>query len=137
MTQHSTVRKFLDNSYAFAAMTIFIICLPYLNITRYAYAVFVIPLLVRSAHTSRLGSYLLGGSVMVLLGELSYSIYLSHAFIHSMVLNLGRGQPMHPVYEWGSTYLLLLIWCLFCYHVIEVPARTKLRSLGWKQGAST
>ena len=132
LAQYRVIRALLDNDFAFtalAALIIFICGYAYTRSPKFSIFVmaFAIPPLVRSVHKSRIANYLLGGVVMVWLGDLSYSIYLSHLFIQQLVHSISQGQSRDPLYEWGSIYLLLIVWCLFCYHVIELPARKKLR----------
>lgn len=130
MTEHSErSRRLLDNNVAFLCLLGVIVIAAYMGNHRLAVYAIAVPLLVRSAHAAPLSGILLGNPVMLLIGELSYSIYLSHQFIHTLVMRLAQGNPVDPFYKWGSIYLLLLLWCLACYWMIEVPARTKLRAL--------
>jgi peptidoglycan/LPS O-acetylase OafA/YrhL len=131
MTQHRLVRQILDNNVAFLALVTALVCLSYRHTdykTSLAAMPFTIPALVRCSHKSGIGNYLLSRAPMLWLGELSYSIYLSHQFIHNLVINVEQGIPTKPFYEWGSTYILLFVWCAFCYKVIEVPMRRMLRN---------
>lgn len=66
--------------------------------------------------------------MIVWLGELSYAIYLSHQLMHYLVLSIAGGQVVSPLYEWGSTYILIIIWSVFCYYCIETVARDRLRN---------
>lgn len=128
MTQHRFVRLFLDNNFAFVFLCAIVVLMPRYKLLFFGYP-FVIPLLVRSSYTSKIGNYLLGGTVILWIGELSYSIYLSHQFIYLLVANAGIGKPESYIYDMCSTYLLLIIWCIFCYNAIEVPIRGKLREI--------
>ncbi len=121
-------KKLLENNVAFLLLVVIVCVSSFLGAAKYAIAIFALPLLVRSAHTSSLGSYLLGGTVIVWLGELSYAIYLSHQLMHYLVLSIAGGQVVSPLYEWGSTYILIIIWSVFCYYCIETVARDRLRN---------
>jgi peptidoglycan/LPS O-acetylase OafA/YrhL len=69
---------------------------------------------------------------MVLLGELSYAIYLSHQLIYRFVFDtLGYGQNYDPVAFWGSTYLLVFLISLLSYYLVETPSRLRLRQMGY------
>lgn len=54
-------KKLLENNVAFLLLVVIVCVSSFLGAAKYAIAIFALPLLVRSAHTSSLGSYLLGG----------------------------------------------------------------------------
>jgi peptidoglycan/LPS O-acetylase OafA/YrhL len=131
MARHSLIRQLLDNNYTFVALLMILIILPYTSQLAVALgaSAFIIPLWIRSVHTSKIGNYLLSGSVMLLLGELSYSIYMSHQMIFQLLTHIDQRQPVIPLIGWGAYYVLLFIWCIFCYNLIEVPMRSRLRNM--------
>ena len=128
MTEHRLVRQLLDNNFAFVALCAIVVLVPYNKYLYFSYP-FVIPLLIRSSHTSRIGNYLLSGTVILWLGELSYSIYMSHQLIYLLVDSTGQGKPIDLFLKFGSIYILLFIWCIFCFYVIEMPMRSKIQSV--------
>lgn len=130
MSKSKWVKFVLDNNYAFITLAALACASPFiLSQYKFAIVIFSIPLLVRAAHTSGAAKTCLGNGLMVWLGELSYSIYLSHQLMRQLVLVTAKGQPISPLYEWGSTYILIMLWSVFCYYCIETPARSRLRRL--------
>lgn len=129
ISKSKIARSILDNNYSFIFITALICSSPFIfNNYKFAIAIFSIPLLVRATHTSKIAQTCLGNRLMVWVGELSYAIYLSHQLMRQLVLSTAKGQPISPLYEWGSTYILIMLWSIFCYYCIETPARSKIRS---------
>lgn len=135
MSQHELVKKLLDNNFTFIAFSLVLIILPFTSrLLVIGTSAFIIPLWIRSVHTSTIGNYLLGGTLMLVLGELSYSIYMSHQMIYLLVSDIDQKQPVSPAIAWMGYYILLFIWCAFCYYMIEIPMRSKLRNMFHRKG---
>lgn len=131
----------------FLLLTIAIFTLPSIteaNWTPYAY-IALFPILIFTIAQSRetaLPHKILGNKVMIYLGKISYSIYLSHGFImlcHKHALRLANKTEYAGLIENNQQMITLCVFTLtlvashILFHCIEQPARSKIRAHFKKQ----
>lgn len=110
-TQISLFAKATDNSIVFVVCCIAMVWSTYQEADLWVYLVsaLCIPVVIRSAHTSKAGSILLGFPPFVWLGFISYSLYMLHQLIQVLVRQVNQGSSLNAFYEWASIYFLILM----------------------------
>jgi peptidoglycan/LPS O-acetylase OafA/YrhL len=72
---------------------------------------------------------------LVYLGEISYSTYMTHGIVWSLVLNVVRmiapEAETNPAWVVWPSIVLVLGASALTYHMIELPARRMLRHVSW------
>jgi peptidoglycan/LPS O-acetylase OafA/YrhL len=85
-----------------------------------------------------------GSAPMVWLGEISYSLYMTHFVVFSIVEHPALGLGI-PTWSWGGRMVALAITIAIClaaavamFQLVERPMRTRLRNYaGWLAPAKT
>jgi peptidoglycan/LPS O-acetylase OafA/YrhL len=125
-----TVKQIARHPLALAICCGLLVLSCYFPVWRLTILAFILPALVLVVHHSSIAAKALGSRVAVYLGDLSYSIYLSHQLAFMVVaLILQALGVANPVLFWLAVYTVILSASALTYHCVEVPARAWLRKI--------